>query len=142
MIGEQPPPAAASHPLNIVPGARQHPAAGLTAVFLRGGGPLTEPSRYPSASAQWPCGEPQWALFQDSHAIWEAVFEHATRPARGMLHANVALVDGTWSSVSSFNLDLFSGNLNLESGVFSTSPALHTALSEQWDDDWASAQRY
>ena len=58
----------------------------------------------------------------------------------GMLHAKVALVDGTWSSVSSFNLDLFSGKLNLESGVFSTSPALHEALSEQWDADWADSE--
>ena len=32
---------------------------------------------------------------------------------RGMLHAKVALVDGAWSAVSSFNLDAFSGNLNL-----------------------------
>ena len=61
--------------------------------------------------------------------------------AKGMLHAKVALVDDGWSSVSSFNLDLFSGNLNLESGVLSTSPALHAALSEQWGIDWDSARR-
>lgn len=48
----------------------------------------------------------------------------------GMLHAKVALVDGAWSSVSSFNLDLFSGNLNLESGVFSTSPSLYGGLCQ------------
>ena len=60
---------------------------------------------------------------------------------KGMLHAKVALVDGAWSSVSSFNFDIFSGNLNPESGVLSTSPALHAALSEQWDIDWASARR-
>ena len=61
---------------------------------------------------------------------------------RGMLHAKVALVDGAWSSVSSFNLDLFSGNLNLESGVFSTSPALHEELSAQWDIDWAESEPF
>lgn len=60
----------------------------------------------------------------------------------GMLHAKVALVDGAWSSVISFNLDLFSGNMNLESGVFSTSPALHEALSEQWDSDWAASEPF
>ena len=60
---------------------------------------------------------------------------------KGMLHAKVALVDGAWSSVSSSNLDVFSTNLNLESGVFSTSPALHAALSEQWEIDWADARR-
>ena len=61
---------------------------------------------------------------------------------RGMLHAKIALVDGAWSSVSSFNLDFFSGNLNLESGVFSTSPALHAALCGQWDEDWAASEPF
>ena len=60
----------------------------------------------------------------------------------GMFHAKVALVDDGWSSVSSFNLDLFSGNLNLESGVFSTSPALHAALNEQWDADWSKSEPF
>jgi cardiolipin synthase len=60
--------------------------------------------------------------------------------ARGMLHAKVALVDGGWSAVSSFNLDLFSARLNLESGVLSTSPALHAALAARMDADWASSQ--
>lgn len=59
----------------------------------------------------------------------------------GMLHAKVALVDGAWSSVSSFNLDVFSGSLNLESGVLSTSRALHDELIEQWDADWARSER-
>ena len=36
-----------------------------------------------------------------------------------MPHAKVALVDGGWWSVSSFNLDLFGGTLNLKSGVTS-----------------------
>ena len=55
--------------------------------------------------------------------------------------AKVALVDDAWSSVSSFNLDLFSGKVNLESGVVSSSPALRAALSAQWDDDWAHSRR-
>ena len=59
-----------------------------------------------------------------------------------MIHAKVALVDGAWSSVSSFNLDVFSGNLNLESGIFSTSPALHEALSDQWETDWAQSEPF
>ncbi|WP_299819039.1 phospholipase D-like domain-containing protein [uncultured Jannaschia sp.] len=56
----------------------------------------------------------------------------------GMIHAKLALVDGAWSSVSSFNLDVLSADLNFESGVFSTSPALYAALREQWDEDWAT----
>lgn len=60
----------------------------------------------------------------------------------GMIHAKVALVDGAWSSVSSFNLDVFSGNLNLESGVFSSSAPLHDALKRQWDIDWASSKSF
>ena len=61
---------------------------------------------------------------------------------RGMLHAKVALVDGGWSSVSSFNLDLFSAKLNLESGVFTTSPALYGALAAQMDADLACSERF
>ena len=60
---------------------------------------------------------------------------------RGMLHAKVALVDGNWSSVSSFNLDLLSARLNLESGVFSTSHALHDALDAQMTVDLAHSKR-
>ncbi|TFL16253.1 phospholipase D-like domain-containing protein [Jannaschia formosa] len=60
----------------------------------------------------------------------------------GMLHAKVALVDGGWSSVSSFNLDLLSANLNLESGVFSTSQSLYGALAEQMDADLARSERF
>jgi len=60
---------------------------------------------------------------------------------RGMLHAKVALVDDDWSSISSFNLDLFSAKLNLESGVFSTSPALYQALTAQMEADLASSER-
>ncbi|EAR49956.1 cardiolipin synthase [Oceanicola granulosus HTCC2516] len=56
-----------------------------------------------------------------------------------MLHAKVALIDGNWSSVSSFNLDLFSARLNLESGVFGTSAALHDALAAQMEADVASS---
>ncbi|WP_366657657.1 phosphatidylserine/phosphatidylglycerophosphate/cardiolipin synthase family protein [Fodinicurvata sp. EGI_FJ10296] len=59
----------------------------------------------------------------------------------GMLHAKVALIDGHWSSVSSFNLDLLSCRLNLESGVFSTSPQLYQALAARMDEDLASSQR-
>ncbi len=54
----------------------------------------------------------------------------------GMIHAKLAQVDEAWSSVSSFNLDILSGSVNFESGVFSTSPALHAALRAQWDEDW------
>lgn len=57
----------------------------------------------------------------------------------GMLHAKIALIDGNWSSVSSFNLDLFSAKLNLESGVFSTSRALYDDLAAQMDVDVASS---
>ena len=57
--------------------------------------------------------------------------------APGMVHAKVALVDGNWSCVSSFNLDVFSAKLNLESGVISTSDALYHALSAQMDVDLA-----
>ena len=60
---------------------------------------------------------------------------------RGMLHAKVALVDGDWSLVSSFNLDLFSAKLNLESGVLSTSHALYDALAAQMDVDLAYSER-
>ena len=59
----------------------------------------------------------------------------------GMLHAKVALVDGAWSSVSSFNLDLFSVRMNLESGVLSASQALHEALAAQMDADLARSER-
>ena len=58
------------------------------------------------------------------------------RYADGMLHDKVALVDGWWSSVSSFNLDLLSAEVNLESGVVSASAALHDALAAQMDADW------
>jgi cardiolipin synthase len=58
-----------------------------------------------------------------------------------MLHAKLALVDGAWSAVSSFNLDLLSLRLNLESGVVSRSPALHQALAEQFEADLARARR-
>lgn len=62
---------------------------------------------------------------------------------RGMLHAKVAMVDGRWSSVSSFNLDLFSSNVNLFSsnvnlriGVLTSSLELHDALAAQMETDW------
>ena len=58
----------------------------------------------------------------------------------GMIHAKIALVDGRWSSVSSFNLDMFSANLNLESGVHSTSPCLHEALADQMEADLARSE--
>lgn len=59
----------------------------------------------------------------------------------GMLHAKIALIDGGWSSVSSFNLDLFSARLNLESGVVSTSSALYEALAAQMEEDMARSER-
>ncbi len=58
-----------------------------------------------------------------------------------MIHAKVALVDGEWSSVSSFNLDVFSSRLNLESGIYSTSPRLYGALAEQMDADLQQSVR-
>lgn len=52
-----------------------------------------------------------------------------------------ALVDGSWSSVSSFNPDLFSAWRNLESGVFSTSSSLYENLAEPMDRDLACSER-
>ncbi|HEV2126777.1 MAG TPA: phosphatidylserine/phosphatidylglycerophosphate/cardiolipin synthase family protein [Chloroflexota bacterium] len=61
--------------------------------------------------------------------------------SRGMLHAKIALVDGNWSSVSSFNLDLFSAKLNLENGIMSTSQALYESLADQVNSDLACSVR-
>jgi cardiolipin synthase len=56
-----------------------------------------------------------------------------------MLHAKIALVDGEWGGVSSFNLDVFSLRLNLENGVASRSPAFCEALAERLERDFAAA---
>lgn len=58
-----------------------------------------------------------------------------------MIHAKLALVDDAWCSISSFNLDLFSLRLNLESGVASHSNALCAALGAQLEADLAASRR-
>ena len=56
-----------------------------------------------------------------------------------MIHCKLALVDGAWASVSSFNLDLFSFWMNLESGVVGTDPVYCAAIAEQLDRDIAAS---
>lgn len=52
-----------------------------------------------------------------------------------LLHAKAAIVDDTWASVSSLNLDRLSGRLNLENAVTSTDPAFVQAMTGQFEDD-------
>lgn len=52
-----------------------------------------------------------------------------------MMHAKIAVVDGTWASVSSLNLDRMSTRLNLENGVVSEEPSFIAAVDRQFDRD-------
>lgn len=56
-----------------------------------------------------------------------------------MIHCKLALVDGTWASVTSFNLDILSFWLNLESGVVGTEDGFCEAVAEQLERDIAAS---
>ena len=56
-----------------------------------------------------------------------------------MIHCKIALVDGAWASVSSFNLDISSFRMNLESGVVGTDTAYCAAVAEQLERDVAAS---
>ena len=56
-----------------------------------------------------------------------------------MIHCKIALVDGAWASVSSFNLDISSFRMNLEAGVVGTDPAYCAAVGEQLERDIAES---
>ena len=56
-----------------------------------------------------------------------------------MIHCKIALVDRAWASVSSFNLDISSFRLNLESGVVGTDPAYCAAVADQLGRDIAAS---
>ena len=58
-----------------------------------------------------------------------------------MIHCKLALIDGDWASVTSFNLDILSFWLNLESGVIGTDPAFCEAIAERLDRDMAASRR-
>lgn len=62
---------------------------------------------------------------------------HRYQPS--MIHCKIALVDGAWASVSSFNLDISSFWLNLESGVVGTDPGFCAAIADQLDRDIAAS---
>ncbi len=66
-----------------------------------------------------------------------AVHIHRYEPS--MIHCKIALVDGAWASVSSFNLDISSFRMNLESGVVGTDPAYCAAVAEQLERDIAAS---
>ncbi|CAN5294483.1 cardiolipin synthase ClsB [soil metagenome] len=57
------------------------------------------------------------------------IYEYCDRP----LHGKVALVDGTWSTVGSSNLDPLSLSLNLEANVVVRDRAFNHTLSERLD---------
>lgn len=62
---------------------------------------------------------------------------HCYEPS--MIHCKIALVDRVWTSVSSFNLDISSFRMNLESGVVGTDPDYCDAVAEQLDRDMAAS---
>src|SRR5687767_5799767 len=61
--------------------------------------------------------------------------------APGMMHAKLAVIDGSWSAVGSFNLGIDSFRMNLEGVLVSRSAAFHEALMEQLERDLALSRR-
>jgi cardiolipin synthase len=61
--------------------------------------------------------------------------------AAGMMHAKLAVIDGSWSAVGSFNLGIDSFRMNLEGVLVSRSAAFHEALTEQLERDLALSHR-
>lgn len=58
-----------------------------------------------------------------------------------MMHAKLAIVDGAWGMISSFNLDILSFGLNVENGIDSDRPAFVDAMEEQVQRDLADSRR-
>lgn len=59
----------------------------------------------------------------------------------GMIHSKIAVIDDTWASVGSSNLDSLSFLLNYEGNLFSTDLDFASALKEQFDDLFAQSRR-
>ncbi|ORE97585.1 phosphatidylserine/phosphatidylglycerophosphate/cardiolipin synthase family protein [Aurantimonas sp. 22II-16-19i] len=58
-----------------------------------------------------------------------------------MIHAKLAIVDGAWGMISSFNLDILSFGMNVENGIVSDRPAFIAAMKEQIDRDLSHSRR-
>ena len=61
--------------------------------------------------------------------------------AKGMMHAKLAIIDGKWSAVSSFNLGVDSFRMNLEGALVSRSAEFCAALMNQLETDLAASRR-
>ena len=77
------------------------------------------------------------ALYAELLGHGVQIFEYM--PA--FLHAKVGVVDGTWATVGSSNIDPLSLLLNLEANVLVRDAAFATALGQQFDQALASARQ-
>jgi cardiolipin synthase len=73
-----------------------------------------------------------------SRAIWSLFLHHGVRIyewQRSMLHSKSAVIDGVWSTIGSFNLDVRSGLLNLETNVAVRDTAFGRVMEQSFVDD-------
>jgi cardiolipin synthase len=80
--------------------------------------------------------------FYAAHYYWTGMLAAGAkvyRYAKGMMHAKIMLVDGTWAFVGSANFDNRSLHLNFEAGCMLHAPDLVAALEEQFQRDLADS---
>jgi cardiolipin synthase len=78
-----------------------------------------------------------------SRAIWSLLLQHGVRIYEWqgrMLHSKSAVIDGVWSTVGSFNLDVRSGLLNLETNVAVRDAAFGRVMEQSFLDDLAQSR--
>jgi cardiolipin synthase len=60
---------------------------------------------------------------------------------KGFVHAKTAVIDNTWASVGTLNLDAISLHDNFESSVISTDPHFVATIAQDFEDDIQQANR-
>ncbi|MBN1609673.1 MAG: cardiolipin synthase B [Polyangiaceae bacterium] len=73
-----------------------------------------------------------------SRAVWSLLLRHGVRIYEwqgSMLHSKSAVIDGVWSTIGSFNLDVRSGLLNLETNVAVRDTAFGRVMEQSFVDD-------